>query len=764
VSTTTTDDRLYNLLPAVYRIRDSAQGEPLRALLTLIQQQYNAVEQDIAGLYENWFIETCAEWVVPYIGDLLAVRSLYAASPNTFSARAYVANTLDFRRRKGTAAMLEQLAFDVTGWPAHAVEFFQLIATTQYMKHLRPTNLATADIRDAGPLELLGGPFEQTAHTVDVRRISSGGGKYNIPSVGSFLWRLADYQIGPIPLLAADPTKPDPRGASRQADARAVVSPSDGRYTFDPLGTSAPLFNRPQSLAGGAIRVAEMNVPGPLRRRPLYQELEALRQAKVDGDPAPAPVYFGNNPIFQVVVGGTIVPFLEVMICDLGDISATDWRRPSSSKSYTPSGGGPAVSMPITLAVDPVRGRIAFPTGGTPATVEVAYTYGFSGDVGAGPYDRTAWLIAPTTGLAPLNNANAPWQVAVSKGVPADDTTIFGTIGAAVVAWNTQPAGKSGVIAILDSRTYREDLTGANAIVVPAGSQLLIVAADWPGIRQVPPVPSTGLVPNGYRPHLMGAISASGSAPAQSTNPGGLFIDGLLIEGALTIEDGNLGTLGLSHSTIAPGGGLNVLSSGAAGGDNNGLTVILYRSICGPIAMDASVPKLNAVDSIIASGTAASSTAAAISAPGASVNMTTTTVFGTTIGLIVDAGDSIYTGVVTATRRQTGCVRFSDLQQGSQTAQRYRCQPDLALLNDQTDPPSQILARLTPQFTATEFGQPGYAQLSQRCAVEITTGSDDGSEMGVFSFLQQPQRATNLQTALDEYLRFGLDAGAIDQT
>src|SRR5208337_353328 len=114
-------DRLYNLLPAVYRIRDSAQGEPLRALLSLIQEQYDAVEQDIAGLYENWFIETCAEWVVPYIGDLLAVRPLYAASPDTFSARAYVANTLDFRRRKGTAAMLEQLALDVTGWPAHVV-------------------------------------------------------------------------------------------------------------------------------------------------------------------------------------------------------------------------------------------------------------------------------------------------------------------------------------------------------------------------------------------------------------------------------------------------------------------------------------------------------------------------------------------------------------------------------------------------------------------------------------------------------------------
>ena len=43
-----------------------------------------------------------------------------------------------YRRRKGTAAMLEQLARDVTGWDARAVEYFELLATTQYMNHRRP--------------------------------------------------------------------------------------------------------------------------------------------------------------------------------------------------------------------------------------------------------------------------------------------------------------------------------------------------------------------------------------------------------------------------------------------------------------------------------------------------------------------------------------------------------------------------------------------------------------------------------------------------
>ena len=68
-------DRLYKLLPALYRIRDSepAQAEALRALMALIEEQFLALENDIDRLYDDAFIETCQEWVVPYIGDLLGV-------------------------------------------------------------------------------------------------------------------------------------------------------------------------------------------------------------------------------------------------------------------------------------------------------------------------------------------------------------------------------------------------------------------------------------------------------------------------------------------------------------------------------------------------------------------------------------------------------------------------------------------------------------------------------------------------------------------
>src|SRR6476620_10600482 len=108
-------DRIYELLPAIYRVRDAEQGGKLRALVEVLAREADVVERDVANLYEDWFIETCDEWLVPYIGDLLGVRGLHSVSKATFSQRARVANTLGDRRRRGTATMLEQLARDTTG-------------------------------------------------------------------------------------------------------------------------------------------------------------------------------------------------------------------------------------------------------------------------------------------------------------------------------------------------------------------------------------------------------------------------------------------------------------------------------------------------------------------------------------------------------------------------------------------------------------------------------------------------------------------------
>src|SRR5262245_581697 len=66
-------DKLYGLLPAYIRERDVSEGEPLRALLRIIEQQADDIEGDIRQLYEDAFIETSEPWVIPYIGDLIGV-------------------------------------------------------------------------------------------------------------------------------------------------------------------------------------------------------------------------------------------------------------------------------------------------------------------------------------------------------------------------------------------------------------------------------------------------------------------------------------------------------------------------------------------------------------------------------------------------------------------------------------------------------------------------------------------------------------------
>ena len=98
-STVNTADRLYALLPAIHRIRDAEQGYPLRELLAVIAEQVAAME-NLAQLYDDQFIETCAPWVAPYIGDLIGYRQLARRGANVASPRADVANTIRYRRRR----------------------------------------------------------------------------------------------------------------------------------------------------------------------------------------------------------------------------------------------------------------------------------------------------------------------------------------------------------------------------------------------------------------------------------------------------------------------------------------------------------------------------------------------------------------------------------------------------------------------------------------------------------------------------------------
>ena len=75
-------DVLWERLPAAMRGRDAETGGVLRALVEVLAGQAAAVADDIEALQDDWFIETCAEWVVPYIGELVGtVRCTRSPTP-----------------------------------------------------------------------------------------------------------------------------------------------------------------------------------------------------------------------------------------------------------------------------------------------------------------------------------------------------------------------------------------------------------------------------------------------------------------------------------------------------------------------------------------------------------------------------------------------------------------------------------------------------------------------------------------------------------
>ncbi len=212
-------EQLYSLLPTSIRQADAAVGgEPLRALLTAIEEQVDVVRADIAQLYENWFIETCEDWVVPYIGELVGYEQPADTDVQTAVPRSDVADVIATRRRKGTLGVLETIARDVTGWPAVAIEFERAVAATVSSLVAPAARERTLDLRNRA---LLAGLHD--ARSLAARGCSTRG-SYAIGSVGVLVSRLRAQSVS-------------------RGDAACVVTQGDHAYTFDALGYDVALVS-----------------------------------------------------------------------------------------------------------------------------------------------------------------------------------------------------------------------------------------------------------------------------------------------------------------------------------------------------------------------------------------------------------------------------------------------------------------------------------------------------------------------------------------
>jgi len=734
-------DRLYDLLPAIYRQRDAEQGYPLKALLRVIAQQVNVVEDDIRQLYDNWFIETAQDWVVPYLGDLIGYQPVHeaglpgnpatpegAARNRRLIPRHEVADTVRFRRRKGTRPILEELAETVADWPARAVEFYRLLGWNQNINHLHLDRGRTVDVRQGARLDLIDSPFDSEAHTVDVRSIVSARtvGRYNIPSVGVFVWRLKDYGV-------------------TRTSAYCLEQVGPHCYTFSVLGQDTPLYTRSQPDAAPT----ELNLPVPIRRRALERNLDQ---------------YYGADRSFAIYAdwaGQDPNQPLPVRFLTAADL--TDW-------TYVPARNH--------ISVDPVLGRIAFPPNQLPKRARVSYRCAFSADIGGGEYDRP--IIQPASA--------AFYRVGADEAYPH--------IADALRQWQQdQPA--DAVIELADGGVYVEPIAitlndhQSLQLRATSGCRAVIRLLDWQTDQ-----PDSLSVTLGYasRFTLEGLLVAGRSV--QVSSAAGAPLDAGPASSGNTPAPGPVGSaichaeLTIRHCTLVPGWGLDnggqPLRPAEPSLELNNVRarVSIEHSILGSIQVVQDEVRLDPIpmhisDSII---DALDDDKEALGAPGTAgahvvLTITRSTVFGIVQVHAIELGEnSIFTGCLNVARRQLGCLRFCYVPHGCRTPRRFHCQPDLAeqalaaALKQMTPPLSQAereaaleleRERLRPQFNSRRYGQPAYAQLSATCAEEIARGADDEAEMGAFHDLFQPQRLANLRARLNEYTPAGEEAGII---
>lgn len=714
---------IYSLLPAVFRGRDYLQGGPLQALFEVLESQYGIVRENVWQLYDDQFIETCAPWVIPYIGRLIGYDTVYTAALASPDSRAEVANTIGYRRRKGTLVALEQITHDVSGRSTLAVEEFRRLVTTLSLRDVRPWHSATAYLRRGCDWDNQSGPFTRLNRTIDVRNITPrsraipapdtapldialhGGGRFNIPEIAVWMWR---WQSQPVTNAPA-------------------FNLGGGGYYFSSLGGPIPLFQTvPEESAPFAWLVQEADVPEPISLVRFRTQLDSF--------------YPGS---MELIADGEPVLLSQITCANLTEsLDGTVCRVPKGM-----------------IAIDPRLGRIQYAADlKLPKDLRVNYNYGAPAQMGGGSYDRTSYIVQPGTqpGIE-YANSNAPFIATV--GSPA-----YPTLESAVTAWNRLPPDSTGTIVLPNFESYSIDVTGANAIQIPAESQLLIVSAE---VSQdgAPPEWKNACVT------LFGNIEIV--APLIQLGPDGValpvgqvLISGVRLSGQLLLS-GDEACVQVSDATLVPGISLTATGDAAQAGESSitgtasGMTLCLNRVITGLITLPATC-SVRICASIVDAGSPYCPAIAGtdMSTPGAALHIEESTVIGRVwVQAIRLASNTLFwaklgkcdpwQAPVWAQRLQVGCVRFCWLPANSITPRRYECLP----------PDAASQAALEPTFITLRFGKPGYCLLSGDVPMAVWKGADNGSQMGVYYQIQETEAVTNIQIRSAEYLPANLECG-----
>jgi hypothetical protein len=773
---------LYRRLPEIYRIRDHEQrpAGQLEAYLDILDEVMRGMRDNVEALYHDFFVETCDDWVIPYVADLLGSSHL---SGDPWTLRADVARTVFHRRRKGTLAAIESLSYSLSAWAAHAVESRERMLWLQHLNHQRPdeggvpplglrTDIGmpvrggVVNLRDPAQLALLHGPFDPFAHVADLKPGRVGAPRYNLPNLGIYLWRLKDYQVPVV--------RPGRIEAADLAGGRAVV-----RCTIHPQGDPMVLFNTHRFHADDdPPELSSLDaVPGPMPWPRISREAVVGERREHLDNPSPyvdvqgyagGPAAPGDGSV------GLTLHLPEALATLPLQLPAADrrwWHLRGANLCAWEAGLMPPL-RDYEIAVDPRLGRVLFGLTDNLAEAEpirdglfVSYTYGFSGPSGAHPVARQAtplqWEEEPVT-LRQVSGGGAALRNALAN--LADQTSLPGRL----------------IVEIGDSLDYELDIAlvagngseGGEATLTP-NFPLWIRAADKqrPVIRLRRPLR--------FRPADVLGVGAADRMDRLEVRLEGLYITwdrnaAAFAGNAALVEQAALNRLVLDGCTLDPGGALQL--DGSPDGVRQGLraafnlgndygfvddpaegvafdqtpVIELRRSIVGSARVDSGY-LLDIHDSVIDAGSGVGDGPGelAIRATGATpeadygpaIRFAGLTCFGRARVSRAEGEGAIFVHRLEVLDHQYGCIAFSYLSgDGDRLPPHHACvSGDSATLG----------------FTHEWFGQPGFAQLKLGSDRRVLEQGPNQDAMGAFGYLLNSHKWKNLSIRYREFVPVG---------
>ncbi len=758
-------DKLWQLLPALYRTRDSGEtpgtAGPLRELVNRIGAQMATVRRGIDRLWENQSIETCDDWAIPYIGDLLATRMVSCLDAR--AQRLDVAKTIYYRRRSGTVGLLEELGADIAGRDVRVVEFFRRLGRTRHQFD-PPIGPITAPFDPAAPpippvVEGLAGAYSRTpaggfadlrnrygasntnstfdefAHTADLRRGAQSSGWHNISHLGVFVWWLQSF-----PILAATPVS---NGARPPC------------FTFDPTGRDVPLF------------------------APSSRSAESFGEHWVAPDEWQLPV------AIREVLWRTV----------------PDRLYPAAFWVGLGGGPSPAVQPRTDVLIHPERGRFSF-AGTTPqGTITTAYHFGFLSEIGAGGYDERVLpqIVQPA---ATVNVAGGTGLDTALAGIGADATIEIGDTMTypGPTATLVLPADASIVLRAENQQrpVIRWAGAGPNAwaiagngnaqltiqgIWLQGGDIVLQGAFDTVRLRMATLDPGTS-----HPPTALFASAIDGTSLRPVTLWLEAKIDKLIIERCITgpIRTRNGGAVEKltatdsiiqsipAHDIVAGAPVLDPTDLAARVKSGTDPTSAQIRAALSPgdlAALEAYVPGSvppaalqAALTAALAGRDRATLEAAyplaladlALGFASGTVSLSRSTVLGPTATHRMEASECILDEIARVEDPQHGCVRFCAYARGSNLHAPYR---------------SVAVARHGPLFESRLFGRPNYAKLRRDADAAIIApkqgdtilrGAQNGAEMGAFSLERIALKRRGLAAKYLEFMPISITPVWID--